>query len=110
MKTTKLVLLAGLCLFVFASTKLSAQVKIGDDPLEISDNRLLEIQSGTGGAAEYFLVKDTTGITVGRADNLHDPLMLKLFGYGQGSSPFLPGGGNGARSYFLGTNANNIFN
>jgi len=52
MKTTHLVLLTGF--IICLCTALRAQVKIGDNPLQISDNRLLEIESGS----EYFLVKD----------------------------------------------------
>ncbi len=100
MKTTRLVVLAGLTLFLCSA--LRAQVKIGDNPLQISDNRLLEIEN----ANEYFLVKDTSGMTIGRADNLNDPLMLKLFGYGESPSLFAPGALNGNQDYFLGTNSN----
>ena len=80
MKTTQLVLLTGI--IICMCTVLRAQVKIGDNPLQISDNRLLEIENG----GEYYLVKDSSGMTIGRADNLNDPLMLKLFGYGESPS------------------------
>jgi len=101
MKTTHLVLLTGA--FILLCTALRAQVKIGDNPLQISDNRLLEIEEG----GEYFLVKDSTGMTIGRAStSTNDPLMLKLFGYGGAPSIFAPGGSNGNQDYFLGTNGN----
>lgn len=102
MKTTHLVLLTTAFFFVLC-TAVRAQVKIGDNPLEISDNRLLEIEAG----GEYFLVKDSTGMTIGRASTAtNDPLMLKLFGYGEAPSRFAPGGSNGNQDYFLGTNSN----
>ena len=101
MKTTHLVLLT--TAFILLCTALRAQVKIGDNPLQISDNRLLEIEAG----GEYFLVKDSTGMTIGRATApTNDPLMLKLFGYGEAPSRFAPGGANGNQDYFLGTNSN----
>ena len=100
MKTTHLVLLTGVIILI--STALRAQVKIGDNPLQISDNRLLEIEENN----QYFLVKDSSGMTIGRADDSNFPLMLKLFGYGESPSLFLPNtaGANGAQEYFLGTN------
>jgi len=101
MKTTHLVLLTGA--FILLCTAIRAQVKIGDNPLQISDNRLLEIEEG----GEYFLVKDSSGMTIGRAaTTTNDPLMLKLFGYGEAPSLFSPGGSNGNQDYFLGTNSN----
>ena len=84
MKTTHLVLLTGA--FILLCTAIRAQVKIGDNPLQISDNRLLEIEEG----GEFFLVKDSSGMTIGRAATTsNDPLMLKLFGYGEAPSLFL---------------------
>ena len=101
MKTTHLVLLTGA--FILLCTAIRAQVKIGDNPLQISDNRLLEIEEG----GEFFLVKDSSGMTIGRAATTsNDPLMLKLFGYGEAPSLFSPGGSNGNQDYFLGTNSN----
>ena len=101
MKTTHLVLLTGA--FILLCTAIRAQVKIGDNPLQISDNRLLEIEEG----GEFFLVKDSSGMTIGRAaTTTNDPLMLKLFGYGEAPSLFSPGGSNGNQDYFLGTNSN----
>ena len=101
MKTTHLVLLTGA--FILLCTAIRAQVKIGDNPLQISDNRLLEIEEG----GEFFLVKDSSGMTIGRAATTsNNPLMLKLFGYGEAPSLFSPGGSNGNQDYFLGTNSN----
>jgi hypothetical protein len=101
MKTTHLVLLTSALILLCSAIR--AQVKIGDNPLQISDNRLLEIEEG----GEYFLVKDSSGMTIGRAvAPTNDPLMLKLFGYGEAPSRFAPGGANGNQDYFLGTNSN----
>ena len=58
-----------------------AQVKIGDDPLEIAANRQFEIQKSD----TLFVITDnlTLGRTINQtANTLEDALMIKLLGYG----------------------------
>jgi hypothetical protein len=89
MKILQLVLFTGLCFFT--SNILEAQVKIGDDPLNIGDDRWLEIKRT--GVDEFLLVTDS--LYFGRSNSANtnlstDALMLKLYGYGLGLPSFLP--------------------
>ena len=97
MKTTRIILLLGL--IVFGAQWMNAQVKIGERPLEIGNERLLEMQSRLG---ELLIVTDSLELGITTSDVLNDPntdaMMLKLYGYGLGNF-----GGN--QSFFLGTNA-----
>ena len=95
MKTTKIILILGM--LVCSAQWLQAQVKIGDRPLDIGTDRLLEIER----AGELFIVTDCLemGITNSVTRNVPgtDAMMLKLYGYGLGQF-------GGTHSYFLGTN------
>ena len=86
MKFFKLVVATGILLLIGVSLK--AQVKIGDNPLQISTDRWLEIERA--GVSEFLIVTDS--LYFGRSSNpttsTMDPLMLKLFGYGQGNFSF----------------------
>ena len=97
MKTTRIILFLGL--MISASQWLQAQVKIGERPLDIGTERLLEMER----ASELFIVTDSLeiGITTSTTTNVPgtDALMMKLYGYGLGNF-------YGNQSYFLGTNAN----
>lgn len=94
MKTTRLILLAGLCLLVIGALK--AQVKIGDNPLSIGNDRLYEIER----AGKLLIVTDSLEFGRTTSKTLNNPgtdaLMLKLYGYGLGN--FVAN-----QSYFLGT-------
>jgi len=95
MKTAKLFLVFGFILG--CSQWASAQVKIGDRPLEIGDERLLEMER----AGELFIVTDSLEIGITNSLNTNipsaDAMMLKLYGYGLGQF-------TGSQNYFLGTN------
>lgn len=97
MKTTRIILFFGMMLC--ATQWLQAQVKIGERPLDIGTERLLEMER----AGELFIVTDSLqiGITTSTTTNVPgtDALMMKLYGYGLGN--FF-----GNQSYFLGTDAN----
>ena len=97
MKTTRIILFLGLVLG--ATQWLQAQVKIGERPLDIGNERLLEMER----AGELFIVTDSLeiGITTSTTTNVPntDAMMMKLYGYGLGNF-------YGNQSYFLGTNAN----
>ena len=95
MKTAKLILAFG---FILGCAQwASAQVKIGDRPLELGEERLLELER----AGELFIVTDSLeiGITNSLVTNVPsvDAMMLKLYGYGLGQF-------TGSQNYFLGTN------
>ena len=95
MKTTKLLLVVS---FILGCTQwATAQVKIGDRPLELGEERLLEMER----AGELFIVTDSLeiGITNSTVTNVPsvDAMMLKLYGYGLGQF-------TGSQNYFLGTN------
>ena len=98
MKTTRIILLLGL--IVFGAEWIGAQVKIGERPLQIGNERLLEMQSRLG---ELLIVTDSLELGITTSDIVNNPnadaMMLKLYGYGLGNF-----GGN--QSFFLGTNAN----
>jgi len=95
MKTAKIILALSLLLGYAQLTH--AQVKIGDRPLDIGNDRLLEMER----AGDLFIVTD--GLEIGRTnsnlDNVPgtDAMMLKLYGYGLGQF-------TGTQDYFLGTN------
>lgn len=100
MKTTRIILLLGLMLT--AAQWAQAQVKIGDNPLNLGNDRLLEMER----AGELFIVTDSLeiGITTSTTNNLPgtpgvpgDAMMMKLYGYGLGNF-------GGSQDYFLGTN------
>jgi hypothetical protein len=95
MKTTRLTLIVGLCLLFIGAAK--AQVKIGDNPLNIGDDRMYEIER----AGKLLIVTDSLefGITTSQTTNNPntDALMLRLYGYGLGNF-------TGAQNFFLGTN------
>lgn len=100
MKTTRIILLLGLILC--AAQWAQAQVKIGDNPLNLGNDRLLEMER----AGELFIVTDSLqiGITTSTTTNLPgtagipgDAMMMKLYGYGLGNF-------GGSQDYFLGTN------
>ena len=101
MRTTKIVLLLGIFLGAFHT--MEAQVKIGDNPLNIGANRMLEIENTNLGAGEFFIISDSLRLgrttSTGTYDPFSDALMLKLYGYGLGNF-------TGSQSYFLGTNTN----
>lgn len=100
MKTTRVILMIGLLLT--ASQMLRAQVKIGDNPLNLGNERLLEMER----AGELFIVTDSLqiGITTSTSTNVPgtDALMMKLYGYGLGNFPV--NATTGTLDYFLGTN------
>ena len=107
MNLSKLVVITGL--FFTVSFTVSAQVKIGDNPLEIATDRWLEIQRE--GVNEFLIVTDS--LFLGRTSNPNsstsDPLMLKLFGYGLENFTF--GAGDQAsnvdgNNYFLAPSVN----
>ena len=78
MRAFRLVILASMCLFLVSVVK--AQVKIGDNPLDIGTERLLEIER----ANELLIVTDSLefGITSNKTSNLTtDALMIKLHGW-----------------------------
>ncbi len=95
MKTTRIILLIGLV--ICATQIINAQVKIGERPLDIGIQRLLEMER----ASELFIVTDSLeiGITTSTTTNVPsvDAMMMKLYGYGLGQF-------YGTQSYFLGTN------
>jgi len=97
MKTAKIILALSLLLGYAQLTH--AQVKIGDRPLDIGNDRLLEMER----AGDLFIVTD--GLEIGRTnsnlDNVPgtDAMMLKLYGYGLGQF-------TGTQDFFLGTNTN----
>ncbi len=95
MKTTRIILL--LMLMVGATQWMNAQVKIGERPLDIGNERLLEMER----AGELFIVTDSLeiGITTSTTTNVPgtDALMMKLYGYGLGNF-------QAAQTWFLGTN------
>ncbi len=88
-----------LSIMTCATQWLGAQVKIGDRPLDIGEERLLEMEK----ANKLFIVTDSLeiGITNSLMNNNPnvDALMVKLYGYGLGNF-------QGTQSYFLGTNPN----
>jgi hypothetical protein len=107
MNLSKLVVITGL--FVTLSFSLSAQVKIGDNPLEIATDRWLEIQRQ--GTNEFLIVTDSLflGLSSNPNSSTADPLMLKLFGYGLEN--FIFGAGEQAsnidgNNYFLAPSIN----
>ncbi|MEL6124088.1 MAG: tail fiber domain-containing protein, partial [Bacteroidota bacterium] len=83
----RIILLIGVCLCSFQW--LSAQVKIGDNPLDVGADRLLEIEENLNGAPEFIIVTDSLRFGRSSAANSYSPntdaLMLKLYGYGFGS-------------------------
>ncbi len=88
MKTTKIILAIGALLCSF--NLLQAQVKIGDNPLDIGANRLLEIENeNLGAGGEYLIVTDSLrfGRTISNTafSPNSDALMMKLYGYGFGN-------------------------
>lgn len=95
MKTAKVLLVIGVLLG--CTHWAQAQVKIGDRPLEIGDERLLEMEK----AGELFIVTDSLEIGITNSTTTNDPstdaMMLKLYGYGLGQF-------QDDQSYFLGTN------
>ena len=98
MKATRIVLFISVILS--CSQWMQAQVKIGERPLEIGNERLLEMQSKLG---ELMIVTDSLEFGITTSDITNNPntdaLMVKLYGYGLGNF-----GGN--QDYFLGTNTN----
>ncbi len=80
-----------------AAQWLNAQVKIGDRPLDIGQERLLEMEK----ANKLFIVTDSLEIGITNSILTNDPnadaMMVKLYGYGLGNF-------QDAQSYFLGTN------
>lgn len=99
-KTIRIIMLLGI--MTTAAQILNAQVKIGDNQLDIGDERLLEIELEN----KLFIVTDSLeiGRTTSRTTNMPgtlgvpgDALMMKLYGYGLGNF-------QGSQSYFLGTN------
>ena len=107
MNLSKLVVITGL--FFTVSFTVSAQVKIGDNPLEIATDRWWEVQRE--GVNEFLIVTDSLffGRTSNPASSTSDPLMLKLFGYGLENFTF--GAGDQAsnvdgNNYFLAPSIN----
>ena len=98
MKATRIILFLGLTLCT--TQLLQAQIKIGERPLEIGNERLLEMQSKLG---ELMIVTDSLEIGITTSDLTNNPntdaLMLKLYGYGLGNF-------GGSQDFFLGTNTN----
>ena len=75
MKALRLVLLASVCILIVGS--LRAQVKIGDNKLDLGAERLLEIER----AGELLIVTDSLELGLTDNQNLNittDALMLKL--------------------------------
>jgi len=107
MNLSKLVVITGL--FVTLGFTLSAQVKIGDNPLELATDRWWEVQRE--GVNEFLIVTDSLffGRTSNPTSSTSDPLMLKLFGYGLENFTFGAGdqASNGAgNNYFLAPSVN----
>ncbi len=99
MKALQLVIFAGLCLFTINTLK--AQVKIGDAPLTIGDDRWLEIQRD--GVSEFLIVTDSLYFGRSNSPNTNTPadaLMLKLYGYGLNN--FVPSAAGEQQSTALG--------
>ncbi len=94
MKTTRLYLALIVCLLFAGAVR--AQVKIGDNPLMVGDNRVWEAEK----ADTLVILTDALewGRTVNKTTNATgDAIMMKLFGYGLGQFNTVP------QSYFLGT-------
>ena len=107
MNLSKLVVITGL--FFTVSFTVSAQVKIGDNPLEIATDRWWEVQRE--GVNEFLIVTDSLffGRTSNPTSSTADPLMLKLFGYGLENFTFGAGdqASNGdGNNYFLAPSVN----
>ncbi len=94
-KTIRIIVLLGI--MTTAAQWLSAQVKIGDRPLDIGTERLLEMER----ANKLFIVTDSLEIGITNSVLNNDPntdaMMVKLYGYGLGNF-------QGSQSFFLGTN------